>query len=135
LFIAVNALFTAQTPHWVMFSVFVAAGFFRSLQFTSVNALAYADVPDEAISRASTLSNVAQQLSLSLGVAVAAFVLEAALGFHHEAPLTAEQIKISFLVIAAISACAALVHLRLAQEAGHSLSGHGALRKQEVPAE
>ena len=134
-FIAANALFMAQTPHWLMFLTFVAAGFFRSLQFTSVNALAYADVPDEAISRASTLSNVAQQLSLSLGVAIAAFVLEAAQGFHHEAPLTAERIQLAFIVIAAISGLAALVHLRLTHEAGHSLSGHGIPRKQEVPAE
>jgi EmrB/QacA subfamily drug resistance transporter len=134
-FIAANALFTSATPYWVMFMVLVAAGFFRSLQFTSVNALAYADVPEETISRASTLSNVAQQLSLSLGVAVAGFVLEAALGFHHAAPLTAEQIRLAFLVIAAISACAALVHLRLEPHAGHALSGHGMMRKQEVPAE
>lgn len=134
-FIAANALFTPETPHWMMFMVLVAAGFFRSLQFTSVNALAYADVPDEAISRASTLSNVAQQLSLSLGVAVAAFVLEAALGFNHEAPLTVEHIRLAFLTIAAISAGAALVHFRLEPHAGHALSGHDMVRKQEVPAE
>ena len=85
-FLAVNALFTAQTPHWLIFAVFVAAGFLRSLQFTSVNSLAYADVPETEISRASTLSNVAQQLSLSLGVAVAAFVLEAALEWARSAP-------------------------------------------------
>jgi len=134
-FIAVNALFTPATPHWLMFAVFVAAGFFRSLQFTSVNSLAYADVPQEAISRASTLSNVMQQLSLSLGVAVAAFVLEAALGLNGHEALTADEIRLAFLVVAAISAAAALVHLRLPPEAGHALSGHALLRRREVPAE
>jgi MFS family permease len=135
LFIGVNALFTEATPHWLMFMVFMAAGFFRSLQFTSVNSLAYADVPEEAISAASTLANVAQQLSLSLGVAVAAFVLEAALGFDHEAPPTAREIKIAFVIIAIISASAALVHLRLSAQAGQSLSGHVVSARQEAPAE
>jgi MFS family permease len=134
LFIGINALFTEATPHWLMFMVFMAAGFFRSLQFTSVNALAYADVPGEAISSASTLANVAQQLSLSLGVAVAAFVLEAALGFDHAAMPTAREIKIAFVTIALISATAAFVHLGLSPQAGQSLSGQ-AMRKQEAPAE
>jgi MFS family permease len=133
--LAVNALFTAQTPHWLIFAVFVAAGFLRSLQFTSVNSLAYADVPETEISRASTLSNVAQQLSLSLGVAVAAFVLEAALEVSEHGQLTVTEIRVGFLAVAAISATAALVHLRLSPEAGQSLSGHAGLREREAPAE
>jgi hypothetical protein len=115
--------------------VLVAGGFFRSLQFTSVNSLAYADVPEKEISSASTLSNVAQQLSLSLGVAVAAFVLEAVLGLKHQSVLTADEIRVAFIVVAAISASAALVFLRLKPEAGQSLSGHVRVREQEVPAE
>jgi EmrB/QacA subfamily drug resistance transporter len=133
--LAVNALFTAQTPHWLIFAVFVAAGFLRSLQFTSVNSLAYADVLETEISRASTLSNVAQQLSLSLGVAVAAFVLEAALEVSEHGQLTVTEIRVGFLAVAAISATAALVHLRLSPEAGQSLSGHAGLREREAPAE
>jgi EmrB/QacA subfamily drug resistance transporter len=133
LFIGINALFTQATPHWLMFVVLMAAGFFRSLQFTSVNSLAYADVPGEAISRASTLANVAQQLSLSLGVAVAAFVLEAALGFDHDALPTAREIRIAFVIIAVISVSAALVHLRLSAQAGHALSGHVVPQRQEAP--
>ena len=134
-FLAVNALFTVATPHWLMFATFMAGGFFRSLQFTSVNSLAYADVPQEEVSRASTLSNVLQQLSLSLGVALAAFVLEVALGLTHHGTLTADEIRIAFIVVAAVSATAALVHLSLAPEAGQSLSGHAVVRRQEIPAE
>jgi EmrB/QacA subfamily drug resistance transporter len=134
-FLAINALFTPQTPHWLIFAVFVAGGFFRSLQFTSVNSLAYADVPEKEISSASTLSNVAQQLSLALGVAVAAFVLEAVLGIKHQSVLTADEIRVAFIVVAAISTSAAIVHLQLDPEAGQSLSGHVRARKQEAPAE
>jgi EmrB/QacA subfamily drug resistance transporter len=134
-FIALNAVFTPQTPHWLMFMLFVAGGFFRSLQFTSVNALAYADVPEASISRASTLSNVAQQLSLSLGVAVAAFAMEAAMEINGRAMLTAEDIRMGFLVVAVIAAMGGFLHWRLSPQAGYSLSGHTPARRQEAPAQ
>jgi hypothetical protein len=41
---AVYGLFRPDTPHWVMLLVFVLGGFLRSLQFTSLNAIAFADV-------------------------------------------------------------------------------------------
>ena len=55
-----------------MTGLLLIGGFFRSLQFTSVNALAFADVPHEKMSRATTLTSVAQQLSLSIGISVGA---------------------------------------------------------------
>ena len=51
-------------------------GFFRSLQFTSINALAYAEVPTSRMSRATALSAVGQQVSLATGVAVGALTVE-----------------------------------------------------------
>ena len=48
----------------------LVGGFFRSLQFTSINAIAYADVDAPRMSRATALAAVGQQLSLSAGVAV-----------------------------------------------------------------
>ena len=59
-----------------MTGLLLVGGFFRSLQFTSVNALAFADVPNDRMSRATTLTSVAQQLSLSIGVSVGAMALE-----------------------------------------------------------
>ena len=70
LFLAGIALFTAGTPHSVIFVFLLLGGFFRSLQFTALNTVAYAEVPEPLISRANTLYNMLQQLSLSLGVAV-----------------------------------------------------------------
>ena len=57
----------------LLIALFVG-GFFRSLQFTALNALAYADVAQERMSSATSLSSVAQQLALSCGVAIAAAV-------------------------------------------------------------
>ena len=67
LFLAAVALFTAGTPHAVVLAVLLVGGFFKSLEFTSINAIAYADIDNKAMSRATSFASVAQQLSLSAG--------------------------------------------------------------------
>lgn len=52
-----------------MIAVLLAGGFFRSLQFTAVNTLTYADIGPERMSRASSFAAMAQQLGISLGSA------------------------------------------------------------------
>ncbi|MCP4386521.1 MAG: DHA2 family efflux MFS transporter permease subunit, partial [Hyphomicrobiales bacterium] len=71
-FVMLPALFTAATPIWIMTGLLLMGGFSRSLQFTSVSALAFADVGREQMSRASALTSVAQQLALSIGISVGA---------------------------------------------------------------
>jgi EmrB/QacA subfamily drug resistance transporter len=44
-FLAANAFFTLATPHWLIMAALLIGGFFRSLQFTALNAICYADVP------------------------------------------------------------------------------------------
>ncbi len=55
-------------------------GFFMSLQFTSVNSLAYAEIPDERTSGASTIASAAQQMSMSFGIALASVMASVLLG-------------------------------------------------------
>jgi MFS family permease len=76
--LAASALFSASTPHAVIILVLLTAGFFRSLQFTSLNTLGYADVAHAQMSQATSLVGVVQQLSLAAGVAVAAMLLDGA---------------------------------------------------------
>ena len=133
LFLGVNALLEAETPHLLILGLFLAGGFFRSLQFTSINALGYSDVPERQMSRASTLYNVLQQLSLSLGVAVAAGVLEVARATRAEPVLTVADMQMAFVVVALISASSAIVFLGLDAAAGHAVSGRG--RVQAGPPE
>ena len=77
LFIAVIALFTPARRSRSCSACCLVGGFFKSLQFTSINTIAYADIDDKAMSRATSFASVAQQLSLSAGVAIGALVLEA----------------------------------------------------------
>ncbi|RVU16133.1 MFS transporter [Methylobacterium oryzihabitans] len=126
LLLAVNGLFTAATPHAVMVAVLLVAGCFRSLQFTAVNAIAYADVESREMSAATSLAGVAQQLSLSVGVAFGAFALETAAAWRG-GPIAAEDFRPAFLAVAVVSSLSALVFRRLRPEAGAAVSGHRAL--------
>ena len=76
------ALFRPTTPHFLIVLALLTGGFFRSLQFTALGTLAYADVPNSLMSGASSLSSMAQQLFLSLGVALGAMLLHFSLGAH-----------------------------------------------------
>src|SRR5690606_29400853 len=112
------ALFTPGTPHLVILVVLLIGGFYRSLQFTSINALAYADIAPPEMSRATSFAAVAQQLALSAGVAFAALALEGAQAARGGPDLASADFAAAFLAIAAISASSSLVFLRLRPDAG-----------------
>ena len=117
------ALFTPETAHWLIFVVLIAGGFFRSLQFTSLNALAYSDVDEKQMSMATGIVSVGQQVALSSGVAVAALVLERARQWRGDPVLTAADFAPAFAAVAGFSIVAALIHARLAPDAGAEVSG------------
>jgi EmrB/QacA subfamily drug resistance transporter len=121
-FIGATALFTEATPQAVILTVLLVGGFFKSLQFTSINSLAYADIEPRAMSRATSFASVAQQLSMSAGVAVGALVLEFQRHGRGHADVVPEDFAVAFIVVAAISALSAFVFLRLPRTAGASLS-------------
>ena len=73
------ALFVPGISSLVMLAILAIGGFFRSLEFTSLNTISYADIEQARMSRATTLVSVGQQLSISVGVAVGALVKAAKL--------------------------------------------------------
>lgn len=121
-FLAVCAGFTAATPISLMMILLLVGGFFRSLQFTSINTIAYADVDLNRISRATALVSVAQQLAISAGVAIGAMAVELAVYFKGGGPLQASDFPPAFLAVAAISALSVLIFARLAPEAGAEMA-------------
>jgi EmrB/QacA subfamily drug resistance transporter len=126
-FLAACATFVPGIPFAVMIAVLLVGGFFRSLQFTSINTLAYAEVEPPLMSRATSMVAAAQQLSLSSGVAVGALVVEFMLRLQHGATISAAEFPPAFLVVAALTATAALVFVRLSPDAGAQLSGRKAV--------
>lgn len=122
---AAIAAFSASTPAAVIIAVLLVGGFFRSLQFTSLNTLGYADVHDEALSRATGLVAVTQQLALAAGVAVAAMLLEGSRHADGRSMLLALDFGRAFIVVALISLASLALYWRLAPDAGAEVSGHG----------
>jgi len=122
-FLAACASFVPGMPFAAMIVILLSGGFFRSLQFTSINTLAYAEIEPQLMSRATTLVSVAQQLSLSTGVAVGALVVETTLRLQHGTTMSAWDFPPAFLAVGALSASAAFVFARLPPDAGAELSG------------
>lgn len=121
-FVGVSALYTEATPAVVILLLLLAGGFFRSLEFTAVNSIAYADIEDYEMSKATGFASVFQQLSMSAGVAVGALVLESQRLGRDSHEVLASDFPLAFLIVAAISASSALVFMRLPKDAGASLS-------------
>ncbi|MFG1300849.1 MFS transporter [Xanthobacter sp. V3C-3] len=127
-FIALNAAFTPLTPHGLIIAALLVGGFLRSLQFTALNALSYAEVRPEQMSHATSFASVAQQVSLSFGVALAGLVLETMRAQRGEVTVTQADFAAAFLVVAGVSALSLFFFVRLPRSAGAELTG----RKPEV---
>ncbi|WP_441242260.1 MFS transporter [Tardiphaga sp. 768_D3_N2_1] len=122
-FLAACALFTATTPLMLILIILVVGGFFRSLEFTAINTVAYAEVETAQMSRATTLVSVNQQLSISAGVAIGAFSVESTMLMRGMTELSAADFAPAFLVVSAISAASAWFFWQMPDDAGHEISG------------
>ncbi|MEA2887231.1 MAG: hypothetical protein QOD11_1591 [Bradyrhizobium sp.] len=126
-FLAACALFTVSTPLLLIMIILVVGGFFRSLQFTAINTVAYAEVEPAQMSRATTLVSVNQQLAISTGVAVGAFSVETTMLLHHVSELSAADFAPAFIVVAIISAVSTWFFYQMPDDAGHEISGRKAV--------
>lgn len=120
-FILASAFYTSTTPHLLIMTIILIGGFFRSLEFTSLNALAFADIAQQDMSNATSFIAVGQQLSLATGVAISAAVLEIMRSFHSGGALSVEDFAPAFFIVALVSAFSAIVFWRLHKDAGDTL--------------
>jgi EmrB/QacA subfamily drug resistance transporter len=117
-------LFTATTPHVVIAAVLLVSGCLRSLQFTALNAISFADIAPQNMSQAASVSSMAQRLSQSVGIAAGAYFLQLSSVVQNHATIVTADFWPAFLGIGLISVAAPLLHLRLPPEAGIEVSGH-----------
>jgi len=122
--VATFGLFTAATPHLVIFLVLLVSGCLRSLQFTSLQAISFAEVKRETMSQASGIASMAQRLSQSLGVAIGAYVLQISGLLQGHADVVVADFPPAFVAIALISAGSLFFHAALPPGAGAEISGH-----------
>jgi hypothetical protein len=105
-----------------MIAILVVAGFSRSLQFTSSNAVLFADMPPEKMSRATTFVAVLGELSGSIGITVAAIALDLASGGAATGAAGPGQFLPAFLAVGAIAGACGFVYATLPRDAGNSLT-------------
>jgi len=116
-------LFRADTPHWIIMSVLLIGGFFRSLQITSLNGMVYAEIEQPQMSRASTISSMGQQLTQSVGVGLAALMLHWVMRFQGDTRLDAGTVPPVFFAVGLLSFISLAYFLRLHPTAGDDMNG------------
>jgi EmrB/QacA subfamily drug resistance transporter len=118
------ALLTPDTPTALVAALLVVSGAARSMQFTSLNTLAFVDVPAAGMSAANTLFSVTQQISMGLGVALGAIALRLAEASGLAGGSVTRQYQIAFAVIAVLAVLSLIDALALRADAGREVSGH-----------
>ncbi|MDF3983169.1 MFS transporter [Luteibacter sp. PPL201] len=122
--IALCAAFRPDWPLWTIYTILLLGGFFQSLQFSAYNTVAYADVPGERFSAATSFYSTFQQLMLSLGICVAAAALHLSVVWHGRDHAQLPDFSVAFVVVTLISVIAAPVCALLPRNAGAEMSGH-----------
>jgi MFS family permease len=131
LMIFLFSLIDAGTAVWMIVVMAFTYGFLTSLQYTSMNTLAYADVNERQASGASTIASTVQQMAVSFGVAAAS--LAAALFIPHRVVATATEmihgIHLALWVLGGLTIVSTIVFNELKSDDGDSVSRH----KAEIP--
>jgi EmrB/QacA subfamily drug resistance transporter len=122
--IGLFSLVDAGTPLIAIVGIGLMQGFCNSMQFSSMNTLAYADIEPRDSSQASTLSSSFQQLSMSFGLATGSIVTAWFLGRVSQTNqvLVTTAIHHAFLTLALVTVVSAALFARLRREDGESIS-------------
>ena len=116
-----------QTPRIVILAVLFANGLFRSMQFTSLSTLAFADVPKLQLSSATSFFSMVMQMTMGMGVALGAIALRVAalLERHRSATPSVTEFHIAFALVSVLAFVAVVDCFSLAPEAGAAVTGRG----------
>jgi hypothetical protein len=99
------------------------------MEFTALNTLSFADIGPAQRSSASTLSSMLQQISMLLGVAVAAAVLNISAALRGAADPVLGDFRWAFFVVGMIGFLSCLRFLQLSADAGAEVSHHRRFQK------
>jgi EmrB/QacA subfamily drug resistance transporter len=133
-FLAICATFRPGWPLLCINLILLVGGFFQSLQFTALNTVAYADIPQPRMSAATSFYATFQQLMLSAGICTASALLALSIATSHHATPHLSDFSVAFLGVTAISFMASPVCARLPRNAGAAMTGHD-LKPETVSAE
>jgi EmrB/QacA subfamily drug resistance transporter len=122
------------TPVWLIVTMAFCYGLLSSMQYTSMNTLAFADIKEQQASSASTIASTVQQLAVSFGVATASLAAALFIPVHlsEHAPHMIQGIHSALLAMGGLTILSAVVFNQLRVADGATMSQHK--DKVELPA-
>ncbi|MHC1480719.1 MFS transporter [Frateuria aurantia] len=118
--LALCALITPAMPTPLLWLILLVNGMTRSMQFSSMGTLAFADVPEERMGDANGLFNVNSQISMAAGITFAALILRLGhgLGTRWQISMSAFDYRFAFVFSALVAALSLVDAWRLPTGAG-----------------
>jgi hypothetical protein len=114
----------AATPVSLVLLILFLGGAGRSMELTSLTTLGFADLPPELAASGTTFATMVQQMTVSLGVSVAALVLHLTARTGANGGLGHGSFGAAFGVMSGLALCSLVSFARLPVEAGSAVSGH-----------
>ncbi|MDD6211158.1 MAG: DHA2 family efflux MFS transporter permease subunit [Bacteroidales bacterium] len=123
LFTLLTGLLLPDTPVIIIVSTLFLSGLVRSMQFSSLTTLAFADIPESQMTSANTLYSTIQQMSIGMGIAIGAVSLRFSNMFNEGLPghYSVVDFRDSFIFVALIGFVHLLWYLHLAPDAGNAV--------------
>jgi EmrB/QacA subfamily drug resistance transporter len=124
-----------QTPLWLLVPLLVVVGASRSVQFTALNSLVFADLPPQQISSASALNSMSFQVCAGIGVGLAALVLALSTAARGggDAALTLFDFRVGLGFTLVVVLGAALAYIPLSPHTGTHVTGHRPSSRKSNP--
>ena len=115
--------FRPSTPYVLILVLLLIGGFSRSIQFTAVQSLGYAELPAELLSRATSFSAMTQQLAQSFGVGLMALIVHLSVVAHDRTAIMAQDVGLGYFVLGTSALLSAVIFYLLPAHAGAELGG------------
>ena len=116
--VALFTLFTAfllpTTPIWLIVAIMFFSGMFRSMQFSAITTLAFADVPQDRMTSANTFYSTVQQMSAGLGIAMGAVFLRFSNMVNHSGnSYQVADFRLAFILVSIVGFLSLFGYLKL----------------------
>jgi len=122
--LAACATISADTPLALLIAVLAFGGATRSMQFTTISMICFADVPQPQMAGANGLANTISQLTMGAGIALGAMAIRGGTSIAHAHDLAdgAAGFRIAFLLVSLVSLAGLVDALLLPRNAGARLT-------------
>lgn len=124
LFVAVCGFLSPALGKFWIVVILLCAGLTRSMQYTALNTLGFADIPGSLRSSAATINSMLMQVSMVLAIAFSALLLNGSRFLAQRDAVAPPDFTVTFIAMGLLVAGASLVFVMLPRDAGAEVSGH-----------